>query len=472
MPARDGGADDTIAYLGSGGGRELCVREVISREASAAMRTGFHVYINDGPSAPHLMRGEPFIVEEPSMRILEEPSTFLRRHYVESGKRKSIETWRAAAYQLKGWLEFLEAQGLDWRIASIDDLKNYRDALRVAVSPHSHEHYADATIRNYMLTVIAFYEFATQRAYDWYEGSLGATKEVKRRLVAMDKDALAHTRKGDPSFKQAAAKELLPKRGRKHAGIRPFTVLEWRTFTSLIGPMPTEQAINDPRLSRDRLLCELSFYTGLRLQELLGLRTYQFRMIVFDKSAAAAYSGITLRKETTKGHVERTIRIPNWLVEEVNTYIEGERARALKQRADASNVSNRKTPGDPVALFLAEPGSGRVGTPIGKRRCQQIVKENCFKAKLVAIEQRYDPDTGESREVKVAKHCFHDLRHSYAVWTYWAEKQLGNSEPWKLIQAQLGHEQLQTTIDTYLNYVEIFDGLAVPIDVRQLLGLC
>jgi len=63
---------------------------------------------------------------------------------------------------------------------------------------------------------------------------------------------------------------------------------------------------------------------------------------------------------------------------------------------------------------------------------------------------------GKSVNSKKAMHCVHDLRHTYAVLTYHAEVMNGNVEPWKKIQAQLGHKSLQTTIDTYLRYVSVF----------------
>jgi integrase len=47
----------------------------------------------------------------------------------------------------------------------------------------------------------------------------------------------------------------------------------------------------------------------------------------------------------------------------------------------------------------------------------------------------------------------------------------GNPEPWKKIQAQLGHAHLQTTIDVYLSYVEIFNESPGLIDVRRMIGL-
>lgn len=108
---------------------------------------------------------------------------------------------------------------------------------------------------------------------------------------------------------------------------------------------------------------------------------------------------------------------------------------------------------------------------MSERRYQQIVEETCISAGLVTLSTVQDPRTGQERTIKTHKHTVHDLRHTYAVWTYWAERRRGNREPWKKIQAQLGHANLSTTIDIYLSVVEIFDGFETAVDVRAILGL-
>jgi integrase/recombinase XerC len=67
---------------------------------------------------------------------------------------------------------------------------------------------------------------------------------------------------------------------------------------------------------------------------------------------------------------------------------------------------------------------------------------------------KIDPDSGEAYGLKLAAHSFHDLRHTFACWLYHAERKSGNSEPWKVVQARLGHKYLSTTMDTYLRVVD------------------
>lgn len=418
---------------------------------------------------PHLRAGEPFLYEEPSMELLEEQSTFLRKHFVLSGKRSSPETWKAAAYQLKTWLEFLAAQDIPWHLANADDLISYKEALYREHSPHSGKRYDPKTIRNYMLTVISFYRFAAEES--WYSGALGDATQAERQLTPIDRNALAHTQKGSRSYTRSVVRDLVPKAARHHNQIRPFSVREWRALTKVLGPYPSEKQRKHRRPSRDRLVCEVAFWTGLRLSEVEGLTANQFLSISTDGASRASYSRLYISKGTTKGSIARVIRIPNWLVEEVKLYIRGERARLIRQGRRLLRQRGRRPTAPTQQLFVTSADANLPGEALGKRRIQGIITAACLAAGLTKIEQRLDATTGVSHDVTVSAHSFHDLRHSYAVWTYWGERRRGNQEPWKLIQAQLGHQHLTTTTDTYLHYVEIFDGSDIVVDIRELLDL-
>ena len=96
------------------------------------------------------------------------------------------------------------------------------------------------------------------------------------------------------------------------------------------------------------------------------------------------------------------------------------------------------------------------------------MKTLCTDAGLVEIVERLDPYTGKQYTTTRPKHSFHDLRHTYAVITYHLEKQNGNSEPWKKIQSILGHKNLSTTMDIYLDQVNAFDT-GPSVDYRSIL---
>lgn len=214
-------------------------------------------------------------------------------------------------------------------------------------------------------------------------------------------------------------------------------------------------------LSIDRLIGDIGVFVGLRNDEIHQLTKYQFLSLHPDPEAPYADQALTV---VGKGRISRTVAIPNWLVQDAISYIAGERMGAVR----VGGLTGRREPQD---LFVARCHSKAPGKPVTHRRFQQIVEEACIRAGVVEIVRRTDPQTGDIIEVAKAKHCVHDLRHTYAVLTYWAEKRGGNAEPWKKIQAQLGHRHLSTTTDTYLHYVEIFGERERLVDVRRLIGL-
>jgi len=71
----------------------------------------------------------------------------------------------------------------------------------------------------------------------------------------------------------------------------------------------------------------------------------------------------------------------------------------------------------------------------------------------------YFDDDQSKRMVRSPAFSPHCLRHTCAMWTYIAEKRQGNSEPWKVVQARLGHAHLKTTTDTYLRATSEFEAL-------------
>jgi integrase len=70
-----------------------------------------------------------------------------------------------------------------------------------------------------------------------------------------------------------------------------------------------------------------------------------------------------------------------------------------------------------------------------------------------------EDDDGSVEKVSVlrrtAAHCFHDLRHTFAVTKYRDEMDNKNSEPWLLIKELLGHASVETTRDIYLKVVTV-----------------
>lgn len=416
------------------------------------------LFINRG-FRPSLKDGEPalFLVTPTKVQLFEEPTTFLLEHYVGAGATPSEHTWQKAAYGLKTWLGYLQAmEKKDWRDACEQDRIDFRDAMLGAISPHTGERYGTKGVRDTMAMVRTFYTFA--RGKNWYEGDLaeGWSSVDTQRNALLSQDALAHTRSSAVKKRDRA----LPK-GERNDEIRALSVNDLRTLLNYAGPQ-AGQRDGDQRYCRDRLICDIGVFVGLRVTELVNLTTLQFLNLNPDPSAPYVSQTLTIKG---KGRVLRPVAIPNWLVLDAIEYITTEREQALKASKRRLGVSL------PTQLFLGHPNSNsRRGKPIGVDAIQRMIERACKACGLVMEAIKINAESGEKRRVTIAKYSPHDLRHTCAVLMYHAEVKNGNPEPWKKIQAQLGHKHLTTTIDTYLAHVELFNDQPGLFSLQRALG--
>ena len=397
-----------------------------------------------------------FLYSPAKATLFEEPTQFLHEHFVSNAGAPSTHTWIAAAQALKTWFQWLQATNKEWTEANRQDRLDYRDGYLAGISPRTGRHYEPATIAARMRVIRQFYEFATQKL--WYAGDLawGSLEEVPVENRPIDQDALAHIRVGD----RANWKDRDLPKARPKVVIHPLQVSDLRALIHQCGPRAACPC-GDNRSVRDRLLVDLAWVVGLRVEEIHSLTTLQFLTFHPDRETPQlAYPLVVLGK----GNKVRQAPIPGWLIEDALAYIDGERDRALKE----GKFSGRNATS---SLLLGGAESSRPGRPLTKRRLQQIVEEACLAIGLVKIVEFRDPETNQTHQKKRPKHSIHDLRHTAAVLLYHAERNRGNSEPWKTVQTQLGHAHLQTTIDTYLHHVEIFGEKQRFYDVRKMIGI-
>lgn len=159
-----------------------------------------------------------------------------------------------------------------------------------------------------------------------------------------------------------------------------------------------------------------------------------------------------LRVTATKGSKPRTVDLPVWLVSELLAYIDGERAASLKQGSIRRQRSHKGLFVNPLH------SSGAIGVHTSKRSLQEEFEKGVRNAGLVVTVAKMDPDTGDMYFREMPKFSCHDLRHTYAVWTYYARRRNGDSEPWLYIQAKLGHESVNTTMKIYLRVMKEFEA--------------
>lgn len=200
----------------------------------------------------------------------------------------------------------------------------------------------------------------------------------------------------------------------------------------------------------------------MRLGDVLNLTTLKFESIIVEP--VQEYQSFPIIIEKGKGDTSRLVGAPGWLVLDIQEYMRTEREESVR-------VGRKKGGKRTNQLFLGHANGKSAGQPITRKGIQDMFEAACLACGIAEKTDRTDPETGEKFVKVVAKHSYHDLRHNCAVLTYHAEKALGNSEPWKVVQIKLGHKGVKTTMDTYLAYVEIFGKKQGVTDIRKLLGL-
>lgn len=393
--------------------------------------------------------GEHALFLSPAMKLVEQPSSFLAHR---AKRSPSATTNRNSAYALSYWLNFCKAADIDWENAAVDELFDYKTVLETTVSHQTGAYRSEGTVSQYVGAVVEFYDFAFGRS--WYCGDIRKT-ETPRRAVNPDGDPLAHIRRSGG----LSPKKLSPigrKQNRSGTMIKPLSVASLRRLLTAIGPASGDAP--EGTSVRNRLIADWGWAVGLRISEMLSLEAAQFSCFVVEKENPWVHFSIQI---LGKGNKFRRVSVPSWLIEDTQAYIRGERA---------SCVNLGRTRDTEEKLFVSSANSTSPGSSITPRRVEAIFEKAYLRANLFTDICRIDPLTNLSSHRQVPSHCVHDLRHTFAVLTYHAEVAQGNCEPWKKIQAQLGHSSLKTTIDIYLEYVNAHDDFR-HASVRDLVGL-
>lgn len=379
-----------------------------------------------------------FLYEHPRMGIHEDGVRFLAQ-MVAAGKSQNYQ--RNHAYQLAYWLNYCIARQLDYQCAAFDDLIEFRYALDRHISLQTKAILASQSIAQYLNTVIQFYVHGAQ--IGWYV------------VKGKNSEAAVHVTTGKRIFPEPisdASRSCLPRNTHSHTRIEVLQPAEIKRLFNKLESPPAKGG------SRNVLIAEWLAYVGLRISELLGqnsdqarskwkqgLRVGQLLAIDVDPKLPYEHQGIEVVGKYSK---RRVVAVPNWLLIKTQEYINTDRKSIAEGNQQSSNL-----------VFLPESSKYR-GQGLGVRRYQAIFYKACLEAGLVSYAENAVGDL-----VAEPAYSPHSLRHTYAVSTYYSLVAQGNVEPWKLIQAQLGHSSLQTTVDTYLGYVSILSGW--KIDARR-----
>ncbi|WP_162253105.1 tyrosine-type recombinase/integrase [Rhodanobacter sp. Soil772] len=397
-------------------------------------------------SVEPLPNGLHFLVSGTTGKVVQPVLEFLRDKYIrrllpnhKNQLKKSINTRKATAYDLKDFYDFLDAEKLT--LADVDDaaLNTYVQSMTNSPSPVTGRPYAERTVIRRLSSVKLLCAWAQRNGLLRHRFCVA---DVEANL-ARDDRFLAHlksvrrTEKFAPEVDEPTAPD-------KSESVRIPSFDETRRILDALGPpapisiFATVPNLSEKEFCRDRIMAQCALYAGLRRSEVCGL---ELSMLTAVRIAAD-----TLPEQMQdirifgKGARWRRVHIPTWLIQAMRYYIATERAEVVA-------AASKRDPAysEPDRVFLssvsARTGLGSAVSPDSLDRIFRKAQEEMSMGPLPREPFSYE---------KPERYVFHDLRHAYAVLTYILRKQRGDADPIKYIQGQLGHVHMSTTSDIYL----------------------
>ncbi|RQU47863.1 hypothetical protein DF147_09550 [Burkholderia cenocepacia] len=377
-------------------------------------------------STRRLPEGFPINVDECSGTICEPAFIFLAEEFSGFGASTYVpNTTHAYAHDLKTWFVFLEEFGVPWNEATSANLDSFLEFLKGAISPTTGAPYAAVTLNRRKMIVEKMYEFwRKQNLPNSPAGSLLARASTARKA------------KGTPG-----------------QPVQILTPVQQQTLTSALGIEPAEWTLNrHENSSRDRLYGDCALIAGLRITEIHSLKASQF--FGFSRLALAEtelYYVDVLRKG---GRIKK-VAFPGDLIREILCYMEGERRFILEK----TGLSTENLILNPLGV------KKYAGLAPSVRTIERVFLDTCLKIGFYQVEKRetfrLKADGELFREAefrRISNYVFHDLRHTFAVTTYYALKHAGYKEPWLELADRLGHADPRTTIRYYLKAAKTFEG--------------
>lgn len=338
---------------------------------------------------------------------------------------------------LKDWWAYLREHELEWDEISRDDIRYYGDVMHQTVSPLTHQQYSPKTISKRVGTVIGFYRWAQGKKL------IGHSIELPVRNAHKDFEP-------SPTDTNEDSSDLYPaQKAGPDDHVVALSQAEVASIFNELGPLPSERQVGDPT-SRDRLIAELALNTGMRRDEISHTTFLQIAGLRPDPAMTNGVCRLRLRK--TKGLRPRTVEVPNWLLAELMLYAKTERNEALEK-------ARKKGRADTLRFFVnGLEAKHNAGFAVSNDTIDRAFRAATMKAGQTKVETCFNSETGTQYSRRDAKFTFHALRHTFAIWRYYAEFYAGVHEPWKIVQALLGHKTLATTSETYLRPSAAFEG--------------
>jgi integrase/recombinase XerC len=397
-----------------------------------------------------LPAGFPFLIDCRTGQIEHEPTVFLRKRCLGGGSYEhlvvSVRTALCRAYDLKDFVEYLRATKTAYTAVSADVLYGYAATMAGKISLHTGEQYSHLTITRRVWTAIEFCCWlGRQEAISFSQ--MDGIERLRRGRASL-------ARNHKTRFSGGTSPTLLPTQFKQH---EPRILDDGEARRLLRALAGKEEASNKNADSnvvahaigrRNLLMAKVALSAGLRREEVCLLERGKIEGVVIETQNRALHPIVV---SYTKNNSPRKVLMPSSLIKELQEFCRTERAAIC-----GAHCKGRC--GMTGALF---PSTGRMSSERCAPMCPQnlglIVRNAAMKAGIVRTVYPAKSSQRARKEV-VADVSVHDLRHSYAVWTYLILRSQGDTNPWLYVQAQLGHRSSETTINTYLRMARIFEN--------------
>lgn len=402
--------------------------------------------------------GFPYIIDTISGDVCQVALLYIvDAHLGRDGKTFNENTVAAYTADLLDWLRFGATFGIPWNKATWDDLSNYVASMEGEfVSPHHGRDYDEDTVSRRLVPILGLYKWvldnAEQLSEDRPRGSLFESKKVAAFLDARRRLLRNRVPVGKDSIEDAE----LP---------RVMQPSEVKKVLEVAGPPPREQdSPEDEAFAKSSVIhlgVDIGLQAGLRVGEVVGLRLSLFQRFLDTEIVPAAQYRIGPFRR--KGGRRKSVNFHGVLLQKVVNYIRRERAFVMQDSDKDHGV-----------LLVHKDGRYRQ-LPIHRSTLQRGLSKACIAAGLAHSVVRFRPvgncwSKKTTEKLLRALFTYHDLRHTFAVWMYYARKASGDAEPWKYIQEQLGHEDVLTTIKTYLAVTQDFEAFVTDKFIDTLNG--
>ena len=368
-----------------------------------------------------LPSGFPILLDFDSGLICEPVLLWLHEAYFKKQqKKKWFNTCWSYANDAKDWFVFLEKIERPWNLATAGDLDSYCETMRKVYSPLTGKKYASSTINRRRASICQFYIWCR------IQHQFGFVAAGKKDLLNPSVKINANYRKQRDDKEHVSVLLIHQTRALlKELGLKPSVIVDLFSTSNNEGIRSyTSSAV--AQTSRDRLATDIALHTGLRVFEIAGLKVKHFRRFIgHEISDAVEY---TVGPIWRKGGRNRNVFFFGVTIKEILLYIDGERTYLVNRFGTQSD-----------SLLLNPSGSGKYsGQATSKRTIERQFHDACLRAGLrKSLFLPHNINGGDAHAHESPLFVFHDLRHTYTVYTYYSRRK-NDKNPFMYLQKQLG----------------------------------